>query len=164
MSWALQRLAHELAAPSPGSSIVVQNLGQIMLVQVLRLYLAQEENSTPSWLIALADPRVGAAIQAIHANPARPWTVADLAKAAGVSRSTLALRFKQKAGVAPLDYVSRWRMQLAARALKTETSTISSIGQKLGYDSDSAFSHAFKRIMQCSPREYRDKWTSGSLK
>ncbi|WP_081058495.1 AraC family transcriptional regulator [Burkholderia thailandensis] len=160
LNWALQRLAHELATPSPGNSLVVQHLGHIMLVQVLRIYLAQEGNSTPSWLLAVSDPRIGATIQAIHADPARPWTVEDLANVAGVSRSTLALRFKQKAGVAPLEYVSRWRMQLAVRALKANHTTISSIAQNLGYDSDSAFSHAFKRMMKCSPREYREKRAS----
>jgi AraC-like DNA-binding protein len=160
LSWALQRIAHELATPSPGNSIVVQYLGHIMLVQVLRIYLAQEGNIAPSWLLAISDPRIGAAIQAIHADPARPWTVESLAEVAGVSRSTLALRFKQKAGIAPLEYASRWRMQLATRLLKANHSTISSIAQKLGYDSDSAFSHAFKRIMKCSPREYREKFWS----
>ncbi len=162
LSWALQCLAHELATPSPGNAIVVQHLGHIMLVQVLRMHLAQKGNSTPSWLFAIFDPRIGAVIKAIHADPARPWMVEDLAKVAGVSRSTLALRFKQKAGITPLEYVSRWRMQLATQLLKSHHTTISSIAQKLGYDSDSAFSHAFKRTMKCSPREYREKLASGS--
>jgi AraC-like DNA-binding protein len=157
LHWALQRLAHELTTPSPGSALVTQHLGHIMLVQVLRIYLTQEANSMPSWLLALSEPRIGAAIQAIHANPERRWTVEDLAEVAGVSRSTLALRFKQKAGVAPLEYVLRWRMQLATRSLRNGHVTISSIAQKLGYDSDSAFSNAFKRVMTCSPREYREK-------
>ncbi|MFD2407489.1 hypothetical protein ACFSVK_19895 [Azorhizophilus paspali] len=94
LSWALQRLAHELATPSPDNSIVVQHLGHIMLVQVLRLYLEQEGSSMPSWLLAVSDPRIGTAIQAIHADPARSWTVGDLAKVAGLSRSTFALHFK----------------------------------------------------------------------
>jgi len=129
-------------------------------VQVLRLYLEQEGNNIPSWLLAVSDLRIGTAIQAIHADPARSWTVEDLAQVAGVSRSTFALHFKQKAGITPLEYVSRWRMQLASRSLKANHATISSIAQKLGYDSDSAFSHAFKRIMKCSPREYREKSAS----
>lgn len=157
LSWALHRLAHELATPSPGNSIVVQHLGHIMLVQVLRLYLEQDGNGMPSWLRAIADPRIGAAIQAIHADPARPWTVEALARIAGASRSTLALRFKQKTGFAPLEYVVHWRMQLATRVLRNHHATIPSIAQKLGYDSDSAFSHAFKRVMKCSPSEYRQK-------
>ena len=142
---------------------MVQHLGHIMLVQVLRIYPEQEGNSTPSWLLAVSDPRIGATIQAIHADSACSWTVEDLVKVAGVSRSTLALRFKQKAGVAPLEYVSRWRIQLAVRALEASHTTISSIAQKLGYDSDSAFSHAFKRIMKCSPREYREKLAPSPL-
>jgi len=157
LNWALQRIAHELTSPALGNSIVVQHLGHIMLVQVLRMYLIQEGNTAPSWLLAISDPRIGATIQAIHADPARSWSVENLAKIAGVSRSTFALRFKQKSGVAPLEYVLRWRMQLATRLLKTNRTTISSIAQKLGYDSDSAFSHAFKRIMTCSPREYRER-------
>ncbi|HEX7816757.1 AraC family transcriptional regulator [Dyella sp.] len=157
LSWALQRLAHELANPSPGHTIVVEHLGHIMLVQMLRLYLAQADNGAPGWLPAVFDARVGAAIQAIHTSPSRAWTVEDLARIAGVSRSTFALRFKQKAGMAPLEYVLRWRMQLAAQALTTGSATISSIAQQLGYDSDSAFSHAFKRVMKCSPRDYRER-------
>lgn len=156
LSWALERLAIELTSPTPGSALVVQHLGHIMLVQVLRIYLAKEGNSAPSWLLALSDPRIGSVIQAIHADPARRWTVANLAEVASVSRSTLALKFKLKTGSGPLEYVSRWRMQLATRALRSNHETISSIAQKLGYDSDSAFSNAFKRIMKCSPREYRE--------
>jgi AraC-like DNA-binding protein len=156
LRWALQQLAHELTHPSPGSALVVQHLGHIMLVQVLRLYLAQEGSSAPSWLLALSDPRIGAVIKAIHAAPARRWTLEDLADIATMSRSTLALRFKQKAGIAPLEYVLRWRVQLATRALRNSHATVSSIAQKLGYDSDSAFSSAFKRIMKSSPRDYRE--------
>lgn len=157
LNWALQRIAHELTNPSLGHSIVAQHLGHIMLVQVLRIYLTQEGHGSPSWLLAISDPRIRLTIQAIHADPARSWTVESLAQIAGVSRSTFALRFKQKAGFTPLEYVSRWRMQLAKRLLKTNQGTISSIAQKLGYDSDSAFSHAFKRLMMCSPREYRER-------
>ncbi|MBD1554451.1 AraC family transcriptional regulator [Pseudomonas typographi] len=163
LRWALERLAHELTQPSPGSSLMVQHFGHIMLVQVLRIYLAQEASGPPSWLLALSDPRLGSVLQAIHAAPARRWTVEDLAQVAGVSRSTLALKFKQKAGASPLEYVLRWRMQLATRALRNSQVTISSIAQKLGYDSDSAFSNAFKRIMNCSPREYRKRQNAASM-
>ncbi|WP_175717173.1 AraC family transcriptional regulator [Burkholderia anthina] len=155
LQWALQRLVCELSTPSPGSTSVAQHLGHIMLVQALRIYLAQEGSGTASWLAALSEPRVSTVIQAIHSDPARRWTVEHLADVAGVSRSTLALRFKQVAGLPPLEYVSRWRMQLAARSLRNSQLTISSIAQTLGYESDSAFSSAFKRIMKCSPKDYR---------
>jgi len=161
LNWALRRMAHELTNPSLGNSIIVQHLGHIMLVQVLRMYSTQEVNNVPGWLVAISDPRIGVTIQAIHADPARSWTVENLAEIAGVSRSTFALRFKEKSGTTPLEYVLRWRMQLAAKFLKTNNQvTISSIAQKLGYDSDSAFSHAFKRVMGCSPREYRERAVS----
>ncbi|MEB5485031.1 AraC family transcriptional regulator [Burkholderia pseudomallei] len=160
LRWALQRLSHELSTPSPGGALMVQHLGHIMLVQVLRIYLEQEGAGIPGWLSALSEPRIAPAIQAIHTSPAKRWTVDALAEVAGVSRSTLALHFKQVAGLSPLEYVVRWRMQLAARSLRNNRRSISSIAQALGYESDSAFSNAFKRVMKCSPRDYRDSKSS----
>ncbi|RMN19583.1 hypothetical protein ALQ63_00903 [Serratia plymuthica] len=155
LQWALQRLADELLTPLPGSALMTHHLGHIMLTQALRIYLAEHGDGDSGWLSALFEPRIGAAIQAIHADPARRWTVEALADVASVSRSTLALRFKQKAGMSPLEYVLRWRMLLAARALRSGAESVSAIAQRLGYDSDSAFSHAFKRVMACSPSDYR---------
>lgn len=164
LQWALHRLAHELSEPSPGGSLMTQYLGHMMLIQVLRLYLASKDDHPAGWLFALTDPRIKAAIEAIHCAPARRWTVADLAGIAGVSRSTFALQFKKKVGLGPLEYVLRWRMQLAVRELKNSNCTVSSIAQSLGYDSDSAFSSAFKRILVCSPSEYRQRSSSASAK
>ena len=160
LHWALHQLAHELSNASPGGSLMTQYLGHMMLIQVLRTYLASGEAHPAGWLFALSDPRINASIDAIHQDPARRWTVSDLAAVAGSSRSTYALHFKNKVGFGPLEYVSRWRMHLAARRLKGSESTVSSIGQSLGYESDSAFSNAFKRIMTCSPREYRERQVS----
>lgn len=159
LHWALQRLAHEMTHPSPGSAMVIEHLGHLMLLQVLRTYLAQTEQPAAGWLLAMVDPRIGAAIHAIHAQPAHPWRMEELAKIAGLSRSAFALRFKQKAATTPLDYVLRWRMLLAKQALRSSArEPISAIAQRLGYDSDSAFSHAFKRMTQDSPREYRARY------
>ncbi|MDW5498232.1 AraC family transcriptional regulator [Pseudomonas lundensis] len=155
LQWALRRLVHELSTPSPGSELMSQHLGHIMLMQALQIYLAHEGSSTPSWLSSLFHPRISTVIQAIHADPAKRWTVENLAEVAGISRSTLALRFKQVVGQPPLEYITHWRMQLAARSLRNSQDTISSISQALGYESDSAFSNAFKRIMKCSPKDYR---------
>lgn len=155
LNWALRQLAHELATPSQGQATVVQQLGMLMLVQVLRLYLVQAGPQAWGWLPAIADARLGPVMQAIHAQPQRHWTVAQLAAVAGVSRSTFALHFRKKAGLPPLSYVMRWRMQLAGRLLLRGRSSISAIAQQLGYESDSAFSHAFRRVMHCSPSQYR---------
>jgi len=140
--------------------MMAQQLGNIMLIQVLRQYLGTEQNSSAGWLFALSDSRVNRALEAIHSDPSRRWSVQQLADVAGVSRSTFALNFKQKVGFGPLEYLLRWRMQLASRRLVASNVTISSVAQSLGYDSDSAFSSAFKRVMACSPREYREKQQS----
>ncbi|MFM0287017.1 AraC family transcriptional regulator [Paraburkholderia megapolitana] len=155
LRWALQQLAQEFSTSLPGASLMVQHLAHMMLVQILRLHADSYAQGAVGWLAALADPRIAAALNAIHAEPARRWTVDDLAARCNVSRSTFALHFKRKMGFGPLDYLLRWRMQLATRKLRRSDASVSAVAQELGYDSDSAFSHAFKRIIGCSPREYR---------
>ena len=155
LRWALPLLARELAQPAPGSELTVQQLGQLMLVQALRLHLGDTRQSFPSWLRVLADGQLAPAIRAIHADPARRWTVAELAATARMSRSTLALKFKLSAGLGPLEYLTRWRMLLATTALTHGQQTVSAIAAQLGYLSDSAFSHAFRRVLGQSPRAYR---------
>lgn len=157
LHWTLQRLAQELQATAPGATLMTRHLGHMMLLQVLRQYLAAQTTQPAGWLFALADPRLRAAIEAMHAQPARRWTLAQLAAVATQSRSAFALHFKTRVGVAPLEYLLRWRMRLATRRLKDGNATITSIAQALGYESDSAFSHAFKRAMACSPRQYRQQ-------
>lgn len=155
LRWALQRLAHEFGAPSLGASLMVRHLAHMMLVQILRVHAETHAHGETGWLAALADSRIATGITAIHADPARRWTVEDLAARCHVSRSTFAARFKQRMGFGPLEYVHRWRMQLAMRALRQSDVTVSKIAQSLGYDSDSAFSHSFKRLVGHSPREFR---------
>ena len=105
-------------------------------------------------MFALADKRLGAAIGAIHADPARRWTLQALAERAGMSRSTFALKFKQKVGKSPMEYVTQWRMRLAADRLANARDPVSVVALSLGYESESAFSVAFKRTMGCSPRQF----------
>jgi len=123
------------------------------LPQAIRLTDTQQ--TFPNWLRVLSDHQLAPAIQAIHADPARRWTVAELAAIARMSRSTLALKFKTRAGLAPLEYITRWRMWLATTALSRGDQTISALAAQLGYLSDSAFSHAFRRVLGQSPRAYR---------
>jgi len=154
LHWCIERMRQELRDPQPGGVVVAQQLATLLLVQTLRLHLAEGRNGGVSWLFALADKQMATAIGAIHANPGAPWTVQSLAARAGMSRTTFALRFKETVGVSPLDYLTRWRMTVACDRLVRTTDPISDIGQALGYESQSAFSLAFKRVMGCSPGQY----------
>ncbi|WP_211314316.1 helix-turn-helix domain-containing protein [Sphingomonas fennica] len=102
----------------------------------------------------MADNQIGAAIAAIHAEPARPWTLPELARHVGMSRTTFAVRFKRKVGLSPIDYLIRWRMLLAGDRLSNTRQSIAAIASSLGYETESAFGAAFKRTMGCSPRQY----------
>jgi AraC-like DNA-binding protein len=154
LRWCLDQMRHELREPRPGGSLVVQQLATMMLVQTLRLHLADGSRDGIGWMFALADKRLGAAIGAIHADPARRWTLQALAERARMSRSTFALRFKQKVGESPMEYVTQWRMRLAADRLVNARDPVSVVALSLGYESESAFSVAFKRTMGRSPRQF----------
>lgn len=154
LRWALDRMRSELAARRPGSALVAQNLAQVLLVEALRLYLAQASGEASGWLFALGDSRLAPAVIAMHADPGRRWTLPLLAEKAGMSRSKFALRFKSITGLSPIDYLLRWRMLLACDRLSAGREPISVIALSLGYLSDAAFSAAFKRVTGQSPRKY----------
>ncbi|GAB3897414.1 AraC family transcriptional regulator [Microbispora bryophytorum] len=153
--WALGQIDAELRGRPIGSTLVAEHLAVVMLIHVLRLHLAREPRAVSGWLAGLADPVVAAALRSIHARPAHPWTVAELARAGAVSRSTLAARFKDTVGLGPLDYLTRWRIELASQRLRVGDDTLATIAFAVGYGSESALSTAFKRITGSSPREYR---------
>jgi AraC-like DNA-binding protein len=140
-----------LADSKPGSFLILQQLVYLIFVQALRLHL--DEGNNVGWLFALSDKHVGAAITAIHREPARRWTVAALAVEVGMSRSGFAARFRQLVGDGPIEYVTRWRMLLAARNA-SRGEPIGAIARSLGYESESAFSTAFKRVMGSTPRHH----------
>ena len=154
LRWSLERMRQELREPQPGGFLVAQHLAYMMLVQALRLHLAEGLQGGVGWLFALADKQISAAINAIHADPARRWTLQAPAERAGMSRSSFALKFKQTVGTSPMEYLTRWRMLLAGDSLVNSGEPISVIARSLGYESESAFSTAFKRVMGCSPRQY----------
>jgi AraC-like DNA-binding protein len=154
LRWSLEKLVQELKERRPGCVLIAQHMAHMMLVQALRLVLAEEESNGVGWLYALADPQIGGAIGALHSDPAQRWTLETLAQHVGMSRSTLALKFKQTVGASPMEYLTRWRMLLAGDRLVHSSQPVSMIAQALGYESDSAFSTAFKRVMGCSPRQY----------
>jgi len=154
LRWSLDRLAEELRDKQPGGALVAEHLAHIMLVQILRLHLSRGEAGT-GWLFALSDRRLRAALGAMHAEPGKPWTLAQLAALAGMSRSSFAERFRQVVGASPLAYLTRWRMLVAGDRLRGSGETVASLAVSLGYESESAFSTAFRRVMAVSPRQYR---------
>ena len=157
MRWSLERMMQELRDPQPGGFLIAQHLAHLMLVQALRLHLAEGGPGQIGWLFALADQQMSAAITCMHDNPSHGWTVQTLAEHVGMSRSTFALKFKEKVGTSPMEYLTRWRMLLAGDKLANTSDPVSDIAPALGYESESAFSTAFKRVMGCSPRQYRSR-------
>jgi AraC-like DNA-binding protein len=154
LRWCVDQMMHELREARPGNSLVIEHLSHMMLVQALRLHMEEGPNGGPGWLFALADGQVSAAIKAMHADPSRRWSVQSLADAAAMSRTAFSLKFKRMVGTAPMEYLTHWRMLLAADRLSNSDDPISVISASLGYESESAFSTAFKRVMRSSPREY----------
>jgi AraC-like DNA-binding protein len=154
MRWCLDRMRQELREPQPGGILVAQQLAYMLLVQALRLHLAEGPKGGVGWLFALADKRMSAAIQAMHGDPGHGWTLEELGEQVGMSRSTFALKFKQTVGDSPMGYLTRWRMLLAGDRLVHSSDSVGAIASSLGYDSESAFGTAFKRVMGCSPRRY----------
>ncbi|MFJ9683152.1 AraC family transcriptional regulator [Streptomyces sp. NPDC101194] len=155
VQWALAAIDQELTHRQMASTLVAEHLAVVMLVHVLRLHLAHEPHGVSGWLAGLGDPVVATALASLHNDPARAWTVAGLARAAAVSRSTLAARFKATVGQGPLEYLTRWRIELAARQLREGGATLTSIAHSVGYGSESALSVAFKRVRGRSPGDYR---------
>lgn len=150
---AVDLLVGELTEPRPGTDAAVPALLDTLLLFVLRSWYEQTETS--GWAGAFADPAVSAALRAIHADPARAWTVPELSAMAGVSRATLARRFAATVGEAPLAYLTRWRMLTAARLLRETDLPIAAIAHRVGYGSEFAFAKAFKREYTLAPGRYR---------
>jgi AraC-like DNA-binding protein len=154
LRWCVERMRRELSEGLPGDFVVAQQLATMILVQALRVHLSKAPRKGTGWPFALADPRLRAAIGAMHHEPARRWTVATLAREAAMSRTAFALRFKQIAGVTPMACLTRWRMMQAAERLTTSRQSLAEISSTLGYESDKSFSATFERVMRCSPRRY----------
>jgi len=154
LRWSIERLMEELREPKPGGGLIAQHLAHTMLLQALRIHLSDGPEGRVGWLFALADRQMGAAITAIHEAPGHRWTVQELAERIGMSRSVFAQRFKDTVGESPMEYLTRWRMVLAGDKLVNSTDPVSVISLALGYESEAAFSTAFRRVMGCSPRQY----------
>ena len=151
----LHVLRHELAARTSGSATVIDRLIDVLFVQVIRAWLGTGDHSETSWLQALRDPSIGRALAVLHADPAAPWTIETLAREVSLSRATLTRRFSSLVGETPLAYLTRWRMELAARHLRETDKAVSTIARRVGYGSEVAFSRAFSRLRGLPPGRYR---------
>jgi len=150
----LQLLVVEMKGVYPGGAGVISGLAQLMFTLTLRAYLAQVPNGDEGWLKGFGDPRLALVLSSMHREPSRNWGLGELAKRAGMSRTSLAVQFREKMGIPPLAYLTQWRMYLARRELRAGAS-ISEAAAAVGYASESAFSSAFKRIMAVAPGHYR---------
>jgi AraC-like DNA-binding protein len=147
----LRFMAAEARELRPGGETVITRLADILVIQAIRSWIAQDPAAQTGWLGALQDKQIGRAISLIHRDPARPWTVASLAAEAAMSRSAFAARFTELVGEPAMHYVARWRMQIALTWLKEEDAGLGALASRLGYQSEAAFSRAFKRVIGVSP-------------
>jgi AraC-like DNA-binding protein len=152
----VQRLFEEVSQNRAGSDFAIRQYGQLLLLDVVRGFML-DADMPPGWLKVLADERLRPALALIHEQPAKAWSLDDLARAAAMSRSTFAERFRQAAGTPPQAYLINWRMLLAQRALRSTDTRIAPLALQLGYSSESAFSSAFKRKVGESPLRYRSR-------
>jgi AraC-like DNA-binding protein len=153
----MQALASEMAEQVPGSEVVATRLAEVLFIQALRAHIAPGSERNIGWLRAIFDSQIGAALTAIHDRVNTPWTVESLAQAAGMSRSAFAARFKELLGQTPLEYVTEWRMQKAMQLLEQRDKKLIDVARSVGYESDAAFSKAFKRVVGANPGEYRKR-------
>ncbi|MFI7450888.1 AraC family transcriptional regulator [Nonomuraea sp. NPDC049714] len=154
---AIDLLATEIGNPRPGADTVVASLLDMLLLFILRAHIdaRPERCQVSGWAAALADPGISAALDAIHRDPAHPWTVQSLAARAGLSRAAFSRRFSTLVGQPPLTYLTWWRMGLAGRLLRTTDARLSEVATRVGYGSEFAFANAFKREHGLSPGRYR---------
>jgi AraC-like DNA-binding protein len=150
----LSMLASETADSAPGSELVANRLADMLFIHSIRAHIgSQSETCKSSLLGAIFDPQIGVALKSMHEKVERPWTVQSLAAACGMSRSAFAVRFKSLVGETPLEYLTGWRMQKATGLLQKGDKKLFDVARAVGYDSDAAFSKAFKRVFGVAPRE-----------
>lgn len=147
----------ECAAPRAGSESVLSRLSELLFVEVVRSYVAQLPPGGTGWFAGLRDESIGRALQRLHERPAQAWSLEQLAKEIGISRSTLAERFAQLVGVPPMQYLAQWRIQLAASLLRSGKAGLAEIAERVGYGSEAALSRAFKRQVGVAPAHYRNR-------
>jgi AraC family transcriptional regulator, alkane utilization regulator len=146
---------HERSDERPGGASVLGKLSELMFVEGVRRYVESLPPEQTGWLAGLRDPQIGRVLGLIHAHPNRPWTVEGLGRAVGMSRSALAARFTALIGQSPMQYLTRWRLTLAAHMLRTTAKAAAVVAEDIGYDSEAAFSRAFRREFGAPPAIWR---------
>jgi AraC-like DNA-binding protein len=158
MEWiesTLRLMAAEAKELRPGGETVVTRLSDILVIQAIRSWIEEDPKAQTGWLGALSDPQIGRALLLIHREPSRPWTVASLASEAAMSRSAFAARFTELVGEPAMQYVARFRMHVARTWLEDQGARVGEMAARLGYQSEAAFSRAFKRFVGVSPGTVR---------
>jgi AraC-like DNA-binding protein len=145
----------EARAGRPGNAAMLGRLTELMLVEIIREYVQQASVDRASWLGGLRDAHVGRALGLMHAEPARNWTVGALAREVALSRSVLAQRFRELVGEAPMHYLATWRMHVATQKLRNTSASLAQVAEIVGYDSEAAFSRAFKKAFGVAPATWR---------
>jgi AraC-like DNA-binding protein len=153
--WLMDQLVQEREDDPPGAGVASTQLAHLMFIQILRAHFDTAEPLAAGWLRAVTDKRLAPALRLMHGDPGRSWQLEELARAAAMSRATFALYFKTIAGIAPMSYLTEWRMRLAEQALRENGVHIGDVGRSLGYTSESAFSNAFKRVTGRSPLHFK---------
>lgn len=148
-------LAEEMVKEQAGQDAVLDRLLDLVLMTAIRAWFERPDSQAPGWYLAESDPAVGDAIRMLHHDPAHPWTVAELAAAAGMSRASLARRFTDVVGEPPLTFLTNWRITLAADLLAEPGTTLGAVAHQVGYSTPYALSTAFKRVRGISPTEHR---------
>jgi len=144
-------------ATRAGGDVVLAKLSEVLFVETLRSYIGELPAEQTGWLAGARDAEVGRALALMHRNPAHPWTIADLAKEVGASRSVLAERFRTYLGEPPMTYLTRWRLQLGAQMLGSTSYSVAQIAAEVGYESEAAFNRAFKRDFSVPPARFRNQ-------
>jgi AraC-like DNA-binding protein len=155
-SWILNianLLIAETQTDSTGSSVIAERLAEALFISAIRYYIDQDHNQP--FLAALFDQKISTTLQLIHANPQMEWSLENLSKEAGMSRSSFANHFRDKVGQTPMHYLTNWRMLIARRILEESQESISEIAEKVGYGSEPAFNRAFKKIVNQTPARFR---------
>jgi AraC-like DNA-binding protein len=151
----LHYLIRETGEPGPGNRAVLARLSEFLFMEVLRWQLRTSAERDSSWLAGLHDPHVGRALQLMHAEPARAWTVDDLAAQSALSRAALGKKFAGLVGHSPMQYLAAWRMHLARNLLRESKLSVGEIAERVGYESEAAFNRAFHRIIGAPPASWR---------